>query len=248
MYHFRFHWYPHTDRVRLWKANRTKEPLSEEAAAENKSLGAINKSAKRVLTYFKETVVGYKALELLYWTSLSLPALVPLINKTYSSSLLNHKRRPEVKNSVEAFRMECLFKQRVDEWCFPIENTAKALQQLRRLIQTKKLKAHFPIEVRFAAQDDILLSPCYKRTSCYIGIITYLPYQQPQKDYQTLFQGFDAIALELGGRPHWAKQFSTAPHHFQTLYPHWHTFKRLRLEQDPHALFRNQFLSDLLLF
>lgn len=36
-----------------------------------------------------------------------------------------------------------------------------------------KVVAHYPVEVRFTRGDDILLSPCFQRDSCYMNIIMY---------------------------------------------------------------------------
>eukprot|EP00062_Callorhinchus_milii_P027961 gi/632991914/ref/XP_007884839.1/ PREDICTED: L-gulonolactone oxidase-like [Callorhinchus milii] len=64
--------------------------------------------------------------------------------------------------------------------------------------------AHFPVEVRFARGDDILLSPCYRQDSCYINIIAYRPYgREPQRE--RYWAAYEAIMRENGGRPHWAK-------------------------------------------
>ena len=36
-----------------------------------------------------------------------------------------------------------------------------------------KVVAHYPVEVRITRGDDILLSPCFQRDSCYMNIIMY---------------------------------------------------------------------------
>lgn len=57
------------------------------------------------------------------------------------------------------------------------EKTKEALLQLKSWLERNPhVVAHFPVEVRFAKGDDILLSPCYQRDSCYMNIIMYRPY------------------------------------------------------------------------
>lgn len=54
------------------------------------------------------------------------------------------------------------------------EKTKEALLELKAVLETHpKMVAHFPVEVRFTRGDDILLSPCFQRDSCYMNIIMY---------------------------------------------------------------------------
>ena len=56
----------------------------------------------------------------------------------------------------------------------PIDSFPDAILDLKDWIDDHSY-VHFPIEIRFTREDDIWLSPCYKQTSCYIGIIMYRP-------------------------------------------------------------------------
>ena len=53
------------------------------------------------------------------------------------------------------------------------EHAAAALRELKAFIDRTGFPAHFPVEVRFVAADDIWLSPAYGRPTCFIGIIMY---------------------------------------------------------------------------
>lgn len=54
------------------------------------------------------------------------------------------------------------------------EKTKEALMELKAMLEAQpKVVAHYPVEVRFARADDILLSPCFQRDSCYVNIIMY---------------------------------------------------------------------------
>lgn len=54
------------------------------------------------------------------------------------------------------------------------EKTKEALLELKAVLENNpKVVAHYPVEVRFARGDDILLSPCFQRDSCYMNIIMY---------------------------------------------------------------------------
>lgn len=54
------------------------------------------------------------------------------------------------------------------------EKTKEALLELKAMLEAHpKMVAHYPVEVRFTRGDDILLSPCFQRDSCYMNIIMY---------------------------------------------------------------------------
>lgn len=54
------------------------------------------------------------------------------------------------------------------------EKTKVALLELKATLEANpKVVAHYPVEVRFTRADDILLSPCFQRDSCYMNIIMY---------------------------------------------------------------------------
>lgn len=77
--------------------------------------------------------------------------------------------------------------------------------ELKAMLEAQpKVVAHYPVEVRFARADDILLSPCFQRDSCYVNIIMYRPYGKdvPRLDY---WLAYETIMKKVGGRPHWAK-------------------------------------------
>lgn len=79
------------------------------------------------------------------------------------------------------------------------------LLQLRRFLNSNPdVYAHFPVEVRFVAADDIYLSPSYGRDSCYINIIMYRPFGR-SIEYQKYWDEYERLMKEAGGRPHWAK-------------------------------------------
>lgn len=61
-------------------------------------------------------------------------------------------------------------------WGLPLgsEKTKEALLELKAALENNpKMVAHYPVEVRFARGDEIWLSPCFQRDSCYMNIIMY---------------------------------------------------------------------------
>eukprot|EP00079_Xenopus_tropicalis_P025912 XP_012819552.1 PREDICTED: L-gulonolactone oxidase-like [Xenopus tropicalis] len=102
--------------------------------------------------------------------------------------------------------------------------------------------AHFPVEVRFARGDDILMSPCYHRDSCYMNIIMYRPYGKdvPHQEYWVEYEN---IMKKVGGRPHWAKAHTCTRKDFEKMYPAFGKFKGIREKLDTTGMFLNAYLE-----
>jgi len=150
-----------------------------------------------------------------------------------------------VGKSVAIFNYDCLFPQYTYEGVVPIENTQAALKEMQvwlegELRTSGGMRHHFPIEVRFTEEDDIWLSPTYKKRGCYIGIVQYKPYGQPVT-YRALFERFEAIIFKHGGRPHWAKLHSAGPEKLAELYPKLGDFMAVREKVDPERVFVNPY-------
>uniref|UniRef100_A0A8D2J537 L-gulonolactone oxidase n=1 Tax=Varanus komodoensis TaxID=61221 RepID=A0A8D2J537_VARKO len=222
--YFRFLWFPHSENVSVIYQNHT------------------NKAPSSSASWLWDYAVGYYLLEFLLWISTFLPFLVPWINRFFFWLLFTGKTE-NVNLSYKIFNYECRFKQHVQDWAIPIEKTKEALLQLKEILQSSpKVVAHFPVEVRFARGDDILLSPCFQRDSCYINIIMYRPYGKdvPRLDYWLAYEG---LMKKLGGRPHWAKAHTCTRRDFEKMYPGFQKFCSIREELDPGGMFLNAYLE-----
>lgn len=64
------------------------------------------------------------------------------------------------------------------EWAIPYEQSQSCLRALgewmdRELANSRGIRPHFPIEIRFTKDDDIWLSPSHGRQSTWIGLVQY---------------------------------------------------------------------------
>ena len=99
----------------------------------------------------------------------------------------------------------------------------------------------YPIEVRFVAADDSLLSPSHGRDTTYVAV-----HQDRKLDWETYFRGVEAIARELGGRPHWGKRHFMTAADLGPLYPRWEDFLAARAQLDPGGTFANRYTDRVL--
>lgn len=126
------------------------------------------------------------------------------------------------------------------EYGIPIEYFHDAIQEIRETIVKNQYKVHFPIECRTVKQDDIWLSPSYKRDSAFIAFHVY-----KGMEYQTYFRDMEAIMKKYNGRPHWGKLHQQKAKDLCEMYPKWDQFIQLRQQLDPEKMFVNRYLDEL---
>jgi FAD-linked oxidoreductase len=117
-----------------------------------------------------------------------------------------------------------------------LETINEAIQWVRK----KKLPVTFPYEFRWAAGDNIWLSPFNKGPGASISM-----HQYAKMPFRELFAAAEPIFRANGGRPHWAKRHTLTREDVFALYPMAEKFCGVREETDPEAKFANAHLSDL---
>jgi L-gulonolactone oxidase len=100
---------------------------------------------------------------------------------------------------------------------------------------------NFPLELRFGAADDTLLSPAYGRETAYISAHVFrgMP-------VEPFFDEVQAIALHHDGRPHWGKRHGLTAADLRASYPGWEAFAALRDRVDADRRFANVHLDRVL--
>jgi len=143
--------------------------------------------------------------------------------------------------------VDCRYPQHTTEWAIPYESARDCLCELRTWLDKEQadsrgLRFHFPIEIRFSDADDIWLSPSNGRQTCWIGIVQYKPYGF-NVPYQKLFERFESIVSRHNGRPHWAKAHHMRPGTLRKLYSRFDDFISVLEDVDPHGMFRNEYIQ-----
>jgi L-gulonolactone oxidase len=123
------------------------------------------------------------------------------------------------------------------EYAIPREHAREAVERALAAIERRRLPVGFPLEVRFAAADDALLSTAHERETCYVAV-----HQYRGMEFETAFRAVEEVMDEYGGRPHWGKR------HYQTAatlagrYPAWNRFQAVRARLDPDGTFANAYI------
>lgn len=223
--HFEFYWHPHTD-VALTK---TQTRLPEATRRHPRP---------PVQHWLDESVLGNGVFGAFCATSRMVPAVIAPFNRL-AVKLTGDAEYSDHSHRVLIHRRNVRFREM--EYALPAENLVPAFQQLRALIDDRGWRVEFPIEVRFAAADDLWLSTASGRDSAYIAVHRYW-----RVDPREYFDAVEQIMLDHGGRPHWGKLHSLDAERLRERYPRFDDFLALRDRLDPGRLFGNRHLERVL--
>lgn len=223
--HFEFYWFPHTDRV-LTKRN-TRLPVDAPLAP----LG-------RVRAFVDDELLSNTAFGAINRIVTEFPGIIPRVNALSARAL---SARQFTDRSHRVFASSRTVRFREMEYAVPAESITYVLHEVDRWLESSRVFIAFPVEVRFAAADDIWLSTAYGRDTAYIAV-----HQYHRRDHRAYFNAVESIALSVGGRPHWGKLHSLGSVDLADSYPHFEDFRAVRNELDPGRVFDNEYLQGVL--
>ena len=223
--HFEFYWFPHTD-IALTKTN-TRIP----APAEPQPLG-------RVRRWIDDELMSNTLYAGVVNTGRALPRFVPPINRLAARLTGN---RDYTDHSYAVFTAPRRVRFVEMEYALPIDEVPAALREVRALINGRGWNISFPIEVRAAAPDDLMLSTASGRPTGYIAVHRY--YRENHEEY---FRGVESVMKRHDGRPHWGKMHYRDAESLRGAYPRFDEFAAVRDQLDPTRLFANDYLTRVL--
>jgi FAD-linked oxidoreductase len=223
--HAEFYWFPHTDRC-LTKRN-TRVPLADGLAP-----------LPRWQAFWDDEVLANAAFAAVVATGRRVPALVPPLARL-SAGALSARTATDLSHRIFVSRRRVRFREM--EYAVPREAAAHVLAEVQRAVEAGDWRIPFPVEVRVAAADDIPLSTASGRDSAYVAV--HVPARSEPGSY---FDRVEAIAADVGGRPHWGKLHSLDAAALAARYPRFGEFTALRDRLDPGGLFSNGYLDRVL--
>ena len=216
--HFEFFWMPHTDMALTKKNNRSTEPP---------------RPLSRFRHWYQRSFLENTAFGAVCAVGRMRPRLIPALAQVVAAS-------GRLDYSDESFRIFAS-PRRVRfvemEYSIPVEACASALDDVRSMIDRRKFLVNFPVEVRFTAADDAVLSTAHGRDSAYIAVHMYCG-----MDYEPYFRAVEEIMLSHGGRPHWGKMHFLTERELSGMYPEWAKFQVVRQHLDPEGTFENAYV------
>jgi L-gulonolactone oxidase len=223
--HVEFYWFPHTD-VTLLKCNtrvRLEEGLSP---------------LPRWRSVWDDEILANGAFAGVVAAGRRIPALVPPLARI-SARALGARAWTDHSHRVFVSRRRVRFLEM--EYAVPRAEAPVVLAELRRVHDAGDWRSAFPVEVRLAAADDVPLSMASGRDTAYIAV--HVP---AGTDPGSWFAALEAIAGEVGGRPHWGKLHGLAAGVLRTRYPRFAEFVALRDRLDPGGVLGNAYLDRVL--
>ncbi len=219
--HFEFWTFPHSP-LALTRTNTRTE-------AERDAPG-------RSREWLEDVLVDNHVFGLLNRTGRRFPRAIPYLNRAASRAA---SRRERVDWSFRIFASPRLVRFIEMEYAIPREHAAEAVRGAREILARHPVS--FPIELRFVAADDALLSPAHGRDSAYVAVHVFegLPWEEPFREVEALMSGF-------GGRPHWGKWSFLGAEDLAPRYPAWDAFQAARAELDPEGRFENEWVTGTL--
>ncbi len=126
------------------------------------------------------------------------------------------------------------------EFMVPLDAAKSAVREVRALAAKRYSSEILPIDVRFIAADDLLLSPFSGAPKAAISVTTHI-----SSDHRPLLLDFEEILRGHGGVPHWGKNHSMDFERAAAAHPGHERFRELRAALDPSDTFLNHHLRAL---
>lgn len=212
--HFELWTFPHSPLALTRTNTRTDAPRDapgrtfawlQDVALDNHAFGLLNRAARRR------------------------PAAVPAVNRL-AGRLASPRER--VDWSFRIFASPRLVRFTEMEYAVPRARAAEAVRGARAILERHPVS--FPVELRFAAADDAVLSPAHGRDTAYVAVHVF-----EGMPWEPAFREVEAFMGGLGGRPHWGKRSFLTAAELAPRYPAWDAFRAARAELDPQGRFAN---------
>lgn len=234
--HFEFYWFPHTRRA-LTKRNNRLAP--DEEAAELERLRTSGPGAvARARTWLDEELLSNGAFELVNRLAAAVPSATPQLNAVAARGLAS---RTYVAPSHQVFVTARRVRFREMEYAVPREHLVDVLAEVDRWLDRSGERVPFPVEVRFAAPDDVWLSTAHERPTAYVAV-----HQYARLPHERYFDAVERVVTEVGGRPHWGKLHGLDAERLSELYPRFDDFLAVRDAADPDGVFSNAYTDRVL--
>ncbi|HVU93228.1 MAG TPA: D-arabinono-1,4-lactone oxidase [Jatrophihabitans sp.] len=223
--HFEFYWFPHTRRV-LTKRNNRVLPHTQ------------LRPVGRFRRWLDDEFLANTAFDRLNRLTTRRPALIPRTN-AIATRLLTPRDYIDRAHRVFASTRRVRFREM--EYAVPRAAVPDVLAGIEKYLARSGERIGFPVEVRFAAADDIWLSTANGRDTGYVAV-----HQYHRREHERYFRAVEAIAQEVGGRPHWGKLHYRDAASLREQYARFDYFRAVREQLDPQRTFGNAYLERVL--
>lgn len=221
--HFELYAFPHAANAICRESTRT------DAAA---------RPAGKARTYAQEVVLENWVAGAFAATARRVPAAIPTLSRIATAGAGTPRK---LDHSFRVFSSERRVKFTEMEYAVPRPVAREVVEGVLEIANRRELRVAFPIEVRFVAADDAMLSPAHERDSCYVAV-----HYDRGGEWEPYFHAVAELMAGHGGRPHWGKRHSLDASALRLLYPRFDDFRAVRERFDPDGLFANGYVERVL--
>ncbi|WP_028046217.1 D-arabinono-1,4-lactone oxidase [Cellulomonas sp. URHE0023] len=221
--HFEFYWFPHTRRALTKRNNRVPDD--------------VERPLHRVRGWVDDELLSNGVFAVTNTLATLAPHTTARINGLASRALSSRRfvaPAPEVFVSPRRVRF------REMEYAVPRDQLVPVLSEIDRWLEASGEHVPFPVEVRFAAADDVWLSTAHGRETAYIAVHQYI-----RRPFEAYFRAVEKIVAAVDGRPHWGKIHWLQAERLGELYPRFADAQRVRQQADPDGVFSSPYLARL---
>lgn len=232
-------WMPYMKKCIRWRADKTDKPLHPLVA---------NWWAGRI---------GFHTYHFLLYCAQWVPSMLPLLERFVIDVQYGFKDgagSAAVQEGRTGLLMNCLYSQFVNEWAIPLPKGPEAITRLSSWLNgdeaasgipfsSKGVYVHAPIEVRVSDTSTTVPRPYLDNTvpdgpTLYLNATLYRPYNCDPPCRARYYEAFEWLMKEMGGRPHWAKNFAHVTREdVYRMYPEMDDWMHVRNEVDPDGMF-----------
>lgn len=249
-------WFPYTRRSVVWTASKT--DLAPQPPPKS----------------YYDAWLGYTIYHNLLSVAQWVPRILPWIEWFVFGmqyGFPNGSTTSAVQPSRQALLMNCLYSQFVNEWAIPLSKGPEAIKRLSSWLNhltpedpdyvphnipfsADGLYVHAPVEVRVSDTSKSSLPRPHLDPTCtdgptlYLNATLYRPYNQDPPCLERYYEAFEYLMKDLGGKPHWAKNFTVAWKEIEEMYGDDLTaWRTVRSSCDPEGMFVGEWHRQVLL-
>ena len=235
----RIWWMPYMKKGIKWRANKTDKPVT---TCPSSGWGGS---------------VGYYTYQTLLYVAQWIPSLLPRIEKfvgMFQYGLSGNASSSGINEDRTGLLMNCMYSQFVNEWAIPLDKGPEAISRISSWLNhddkssgipfsSKGIYVHAPIEVRVADTSEASPRPFIDNTvpdgpTLYLNFTLYRPFGADPPCRNRYYEACEWLMKKMGGRPHWAKNFSTVTKEdFHRMYPEMGRWLTVRNTVDPDGMF-----------
>ena len=225
-------WFPHTDKVYVFKVER----IDEEVYNERKNIEKYTLEQK-----LRDNDIDALTAPM-FVKSNNDNSLIPRINQYCLEYFFTPRTR--IGDCFEILVHNETVPMVVSEYGLSMQGNChkKALKEFRDELESSGHKVHFPVDLRYTRAESSWLSPSYNRDTFYIGMCVR---EYRKKEIHPSMQLFLNLMKKYDARPNWGKISNLSKKEIEDLYPRICDFREIRNILDPNKMFGNKFLQDV---